>query len=136
MSKFSRLIRSLLILSSLLVVLPSSVFAQGYGKISGTVTDPSGAAVPNASIVATRLATGDKSLMSSNGEGEFVFPALPPAEYSINVTANGFAGFLQQNVVLQADQSINLNIPLKVGSSGETVSVSAAPPQVDVSTGT
>lgn len=136
MSTLPRSLRTVFVVLILLLALPLSLRAQGYGRISGTVTDTSGAAVPDASITATRLSNGEKSMMTANGEGEFVFPSLPPAEYSINVTATGFANFLQQSLVLQADQSVTLNVVLKVGSNGETVSVDAAPPQVDVSTGT
>jgi hypothetical protein len=71
-------------------------FGQGLARISGTVTDPTGAAVPGATVVATRLATGEKNTVTSNGEGGYVFPSLAPAEYSVEVTANGFAGSLQK----------------------------------------
>lgn len=111
-------------------------FGQGLARISGTVTDPTGAAVPGATVVATRLATGEKNTVTSNGEGGYVFPSLAPAEYSVEVTANGFAGSLQKSVVLQADQAVTVNVTLNVGSSAQTVNVDAAPPQVDTTTGT
>src|SRR5882757_2885233 len=96
---------------------------QGLARISGTVTDSTGAAIPEATVIATRIATGDKSTVSSNGSGDFVFPSLPPAEYSVSVTANGFAGFVQRGVALQADQAITVNVKLNVGSSTETINV-------------
>ena len=111
-------------------------FGQGLARISGTLTDPTGAAVPGTTVVATRSATGEKNTVTSNGEGGYVFPSLAPAEYSVEVTANGFAGSLQKSVVLQADQAVTVNVTLNVGSSAQTVNVDAAPPQVDTTTGT
>lgn len=136
MSTLRRIAVSLVVLCAIFLCTPGTMLAQGYGKISGTVADPTGAAIPGATVVATRLATGDKTTVTSNGEGEYVFPSLPPANYSISVTASGFANFQQQNVILQADQAVTVHITLKVGSGGETVNVDAAPPQVDLSTGT
>ncbi len=124
------------ILCAATVLLSGSGLAQGLARISGTVTDPSGAAIPNASVTATQIATGAKTVVTSNGAGEYVFPSLAPAEYSVGVTSTGFSGFLQTNVVLQADQALTVNATLKVGSSGDTISVDTAPPQVDISTGT
>ncbi len=118
-------------------ILGSSVaFGQGLARISGTVTDSTKAAIPDATVVATRISTGEKSSVTSNGEGEYVFPSLAPAEFSVGVTANGFTGFLQTGVVLQADQAITVNVTLNIGSSTQTVNVDAAPPQVDTTTGT
>jgi Carboxypeptidase regulatory-like domain/TonB-dependent Receptor Plug Domain len=109
---------------------------QGLARISGTITDSTGAAIPEATVIATRIGTGEKNIVSSSGSGDFVFPSLPPAEYSVSVTANGFAGYVQRGVALQADQAITVNVTLNVGSSTQTVSVDAAPPQVDTTTGT
>jgi Outer membrane receptor for monomeric catechols len=124
------------VLCVLCLLTPHSVFGQGLARISGTVTDSSGAAIPNATVVATRLSTGDKTTVTSNGSGEFVFPSLAPAEYSIGVTSTGFTGFLQKSVVLQADQSITVNAALTVGSDAQVINVDSAPPQVDTTTGT
>ncbi|HUZ96596.1 MAG TPA: carboxypeptidase-like regulatory domain-containing protein, partial [Edaphobacter sp.] len=124
------------VLCVLCLATPYCVFGQGLARISGTVTDSSGAAIPNATVVATRLSTGDKTTVTSNGAGEFVFPSLAPAEYSIGVTETGFTGFLQKSVVLQADQSITVNAALTVGSDAQVINVDSAPPQVDTTTGT
>lgn len=136
MNHRSKWLLGISIVLTLLCVAPRAARAQGLGHISGTVTDPSGAAVPNATVIATRISTSEKTSTTTSGSGEYVFPALPPAEYSLGVSAPGFSSFAQNNVVLQADQSVNVNATLKVGSSGEVVTVNDAPPQVDVSTGT
>lgn len=136
MKDLSKKIHWLTILCVLCLAAPYSALGQGLARISGTVTDSSGAAIPNATVVATRLSTGDKTVVTSNGAGEYVFPSLAPAEYSIGVTSAGFAGFLQRSVVLQADQSVTVNAALAVGSNAQTINVDAAPPQVDTTTGT
>jgi hypothetical protein len=131
-------------LSCLLVILASFTFfalsssqllAQGYGSVSGTVTDPSGAAIPNASVIATQVDTGRETTVTSSQNGTFVFTTLPPANYSFKVTAPGFQLY-QQNAVLQANQSLTVNPELTVGAATQTIEVSTAPPQVDTTTGT
>ncbi|MDW5267797.1 MULTISPECIES: carboxypeptidase-like regulatory domain-containing protein [Acidobacteriaceae] len=131
-----RTIQWFTVLCVLSLVTPHALFGQGLARISGTVADSSGAAIPNATVIATRLSTGDKTTITSNGAGDYVFPSLAPAEYSLGVTASGFAGFLQKSVVLQADQSITVNATLTVGSDTQTINVDSAPPQVDTTTGT
>jgi len=115
---------------------PHAVFAQGLAHIVGTVTDPSGAAVPVAQITATQSATGTTTGAISNGNGQFVFSSLPPAVYDISVSAAGFATFVQKGITLQADQSITVNATLRVGGISDTVVVTADAPQVDTTTGT
>jgi hypothetical protein len=114
----------------------TSLHAQGYGTISGTVTDPSGAVVTGATVVATQVQTGTRTTTDTGRDGRFVFPSLLPAGYTLSVTAAGFESYAQKGIVLEADQALTINISLKVGSSTATVSVSADAPQVDVTTGT
>ncbi|WP_213807022.1 carboxypeptidase regulatory-like domain-containing protein [Granulicella sp. dw_53] len=132
----SKLIHLSALLCAVVFLLPLYGFAQGLARISGTVTDPTGATVPNATVVASQVATGAKTSVTANGDGAYVFPSLVPGEYSIDVTSTGFSRFLQTNVTLQADQALTVNVILKIGSSTETVNVDSAPPQVDTTTGT
>ena len=110
--------------------------AQGFGTVVGTVTDPSSAAVPGATITATQEATGRTTIVNSNAQGAFVFPTLSPASYVISVSATGFEKTEQKGVLLQADQSITVNLKLNIGTATQTVEVSSTPPSVDTSTGT
>ncbi len=110
--------------------------AQGYARISGTIADPTAAAVPNAHVVATRVNTNEQTAVESGGDGSYVFPSLSPAEYSITVSAPGFSNYVQRNIILLADQALTVNVSLQVGGTTQTVDVSAAPPQVDTTTGT
>ncbi len=110
--------------------------AQGLGRIVGTVTDASGAAVPAAQITVTQTATGATTSAKSDGSGGYVFPSLPPAAYSLQVSAQGFTNYVQKGIVLQADAAATVNIVLKVGAASETVTVTSNAAQVDTSTAT
>jgi hypothetical protein len=110
--------------------------AQGYAKIVGTVTDPSGAVVPSATITALQVQNGVVTTVKSGADGGFVFPSLLPSTYTISASAKGFENYKQTDIVLQADQSLTVNFKLLVGSSAETVSVIGDAPQVDTTTGT
>ncbi len=126
---------SSLALLVLLVLSAPSLLAQGYGSVSGTVTDPSGAAIPNATITATQVDTGHQTVVTATSSGAFVFTTLPPAQYSFKVNAPGFELY-QQTALLQANQALTLNPRLAIGATTQTVEVSTAPPQIDTTTGT
>jgi hypothetical protein len=114
----------------------TSLHAQGYGTISGTVTDPSGAVVTGATVVATQVQTGATTTTDTGKDGRFVFPTLLPSGYSLSVAAAGFESYAQKGIVLEADQALTVNVTLKVGAQTQTVNVSAEAVQVDTTTGT
>lgn len=124
------------VLALLSILLPARLAAQGFGSIQGTVADTTGAVVPGAKVTATQVDTGRQVTASSSQSGNFVFPTLPPAGYSVAVTAQGFQSYQQKGIVLEANQALTVNITLQVGAAAETVSVSSTPPQVDTTTGT
>ena len=113
-----------------------SLFAQGYGSIGGTVTDPSGAPVASATVKAIQTQTGREMSVASGTNGDFVFTTLLPSVYSLSVTAKGFQTYSQTDIVLQADQKLTANVKLVLGSTNETITVTAELPQVDTTTGT
>jgi hypothetical protein len=116
---------------------PMRLAAQGYGSIVGTVTDTTGAAVAGATVTATQTDTGRQTVVKSGQTGAFVFPTLSPSGYSLAVASSkGFEAYQQTGIVLQADQTVTVNVKLAVGATTETVEVTAAVPQVDTTTGT
>jgi len=126
-----------MVLCLMLVALcATSAVAQGFGSISGTVTDPTGAVIAQATVTAIQTSTGRETTTVSGKDGNYVFPTLLPSGYSLKVTANGFQTYTQSGIVLQANQSLSVHVALAVGSGSETVSVSADAPQVDTTTGT
>lgn len=114
----------------------AGLHAQGYGTISGAVTDQTGALVPSATVTATQTATGRATIVNTGKDGLYVFPSLLPAEYSVSVTATGFETYTQMGIVLQANQAITVNVSVRVGAAAQTVSVTSDAPQVDTTTGT
>jgi hypothetical protein len=115
---------------------PSGILAQGYGSISGTITDSSGAVIPGAVVTATQAGTGIAVRTTTGGEGTFVIPDLSPSVYNVSASHPGFETYTENSLQLRADNALTVNIALKAGSTGETVTVNAAPAQVDTTTGT
>jgi hypothetical protein len=101
---------------------------SGKGEIKGTVKDPTGAVIPNATVTATAVATGTSTTRPSNGSGDFDISPLDAGVYSVTVVANGFEKLTQDNVQVNTLEITDYNPVLTVGSSTETVTVSAAPP--------
>jgi Carboxypeptidase regulatory-like domain len=130
----TRIISAIVMLCMCLVTV--GLHAQGYGTISGSVSDPSGAVVPSATVTATQTLSGTQMTAVTDKDGRFVFPTLLPAPYSLSVSAAGFELYKQTGIVLEADQALTVNMSLKVGAQSQTVSVSAEAPQVDTTTGT
>jgi hypothetical protein len=115
---------------------PKRLEAQGYGSIVGTVTDSTGAVVAGAKLTATQTDTGRQTIVTSGQAGGFVFPTLVPSGYSLDVTSPGFETFQQTGILLQADQTVTVNVKLAVGAAAQTVEVTSEVPQVDTTTGT
>jgi iron complex outermembrane receptor protein len=102
------------------------LFAQGNGTIAGTVLDTTGAAVSGAAVTATRVDTGRKISVVTDGSGNYAFSSLPPAHYSVKVAASGFQSFEEINLVLESGQTLHVDAKLKVGSRDETIQVEAS----------
>jgi hypothetical protein len=132
----SQLVAFAVVVSLCIAVSATGVHAQGYGTISGTVSDPTGALIAGADVIATQAQSGNVMTATTSKDGRYVFPSLLPAGYSINVSASGFEKYSQKGIVLEADQALTVNLTLKVGSQSQTVSVSADAVQVDTTTGT
>jgi Carboxypeptidase regulatory-like domain len=109
-----------------LVCFPNLCPAQAiYGNIIGTVTDNTGAVVPNATVTVTDETKGTSVTAQSNASGDFSVEHLIPDTYDIKVTASGFKAFLQTGIVVNADTSPKVDAKLEVGGESETVTVSA-----------
>jgi hypothetical protein len=120
-------IRRVLLIMLALACLFSNAFAQGLtGQISGILTDPNGAAVPNAKIEVTNEETARVVTVSSDSEGNFVVPQLLSGTYTLAVTASGFKRFEQKGIVLTANDRVAVRrIVLEVGDVNQTVTVTA-----------
>ena len=97
-----------------------------YGSIFGTVSDASGAVIPNATITVTDVAKGTVVTVTSNAAGDYSVPHLIPDTYNLKVVAKGFKPFETQGIAVQADTAPRIDPTLSVGSdTGTTVTVSA-----------
>ncbi len=122
-----------LLLVSLL--LAGCLFGQlTSGNITGTVYDPSGAAVPGAAVVAHNVATGVDVSTAATSAGDFRFENLPVGTYTIIVTATGFNKSEIGNVKVQLNQTVTTNVTLTLGRSSESVQVTEAAPPIDSTT--
>jgi hypothetical protein len=103
------------------------VLAQrDLGTITGTITDPQGAGVPNARVVIIEDATGLSYTVQTTDTGEFVRPLLKPGTYTVTVEAPGFKKAEQRGILVTAGDRIGVNLGLQVGDISQTVEVSAA----------
>jgi hypothetical protein len=109
----------------LLVTGPRAMAQAVFGQIVGTVTDPTGAAIPGATITVTDTAKGTSVTLQSNGAGEFTAEHLIPDTYTIKVAATGFKGYQQTAVQVFADTSPKVNAVLAVGGSDQVIEVNA-----------
>src|SRR5262249_16493762 len=112
------------------------VRAQGLGSITGTVTDPSGGVIAGAKIKLTEVGTGFARTTTTDSQGRYVIASLRPAQYDLNVDAQGFSPFRQPGVTLLADQTLTVNGTTQVSGKTESISVTVGDVQVDTSTPT
>ncbi len=105
--------------------------AQLYqAKIDGQVTDPSGARIPGATVIATNTNTGVQVQIQTTPDGNYVLPPINPGTYTLTVKAKGFKEYVQAGVTVSVGQELRLNFPLQLGAATQRVTVTAAPPML------
>jgi Carboxypeptidase regulatory-like domain/TonB-dependent Receptor Plug Domain len=110
-----------------LLLCVSLVQAQsaGTGAISGTVTDPSGKVIPNVTVTATSLATGQPRTAVTGAAGDYKFSLLPPGNYKLKFIASGFKTSEVPSVAVNVTETVPLDQALEVGTVNESVTVEA-----------
>ena len=99
--------------------------AVAVAELHGTVTDMSGAVIPNATVKVINADTGAIRIAMSNSDGQFNLPSLPVGPYSLKVQAVGFKNFEQTGIILQVGASAAVQAAMAVGSSSEVVEVNS-----------
>ncbi|HEV2468355.1 MAG TPA: carboxypeptidase regulatory-like domain-containing protein [Candidatus Sulfotelmatobacter sp.] len=127
------ILRSLLLVTTL-VLLGTFCFAQ-EATIVGTVLDPSGAAVPNATITITNTDTGITRTITTSTDGGYVVPDLRIGRYLVKAVATGFKSGEQKDLILQVGDRLRVDFSLQVGSTQETITVEANAARVQTDTG-
>jgi len=102
-----------------------------YARIHGTVTDSSGAVVPDVAVVAFNTGTGQVRTVTSDANGNFEFIQLPIGTYKVSASKNGFKKHERNGITLVLDQNYALPIQMEVGTTAETITVEANPVQVE-----
>ncbi|MDE1177516.1 MAG: TonB-dependent receptor [Edaphobacter sp.] len=128
-----------LIAFPLMILLLSATFSFGQlttSDILGTVTDSSGAELPNATVTLRNLGTNNIRTTKTNGSGDFSFNLLPPGHYSVRVEANGFKTATTESLSVEAGDRARADTRLTIGASTETISVEAQTPLLQADSAT
>src|SRR5262245_7640157 len=111
---------------------PTSGQTSANGSVRGYVKDSTGAALPGTTITASSPATPPVSTVA-DGEGHYRLLDLPPGEYELTVTLQGFARFVRPGVVVRAGLNLAVDVEMAVGGRDETITVQADPPMLESS---
>jgi hypothetical protein len=117
-------LRFLVVLLVALIGFSASTFAQ-QATIVGTVTDPSGAVVPNVAVTLTNIDTGQTKTIPTNDAGQYVAVDLQIGHYDVKATAAGFKAAEQKSIVLTIGDRIRVDFQMQMGAAQETVTVEA-----------
>jgi hypothetical protein len=129
MKRISWFVLTLLLLS---YITATPLLAQEMrATLSGTVTDPSGASVPNATVTLLNIKTNVSASAKSNSDGQYRFLFIDPGSYTLSADAEGFSRYLESNIILTVSQASTVDIKMTVGSASQTVSVTAEQPLLE-----
>ncbi|MGH9451788.1 MAG: carboxypeptidase regulatory-like domain-containing protein, partial [Terriglobia bacterium] len=121
-------IRSTGFVIALAAAFSAVAWGQATTSLRGTVTDPSGAVIPGASVTLTNAATNLSRATETEANGEYYYAAVLPGAYNLTVGARGFHTFVQKGLQLFVNLPATANVRLQVGAVSQTVEVTSAPP--------
>src|ERR1700678_1771287 len=122
---------------AILLLFTSAALAQlTTADILGTVTDQTGASVPNARVTLTNLGTNDQRTVQSSGSGDYTFTLLPIGHYSISVKSSGFQESITKDLAVEAGDRARADVHLQVGSASAVVEVTATTPLLQADSAT
>lgn len=114
----------LFVVMSFLIALPLT--GQTLGEITGRISDPSGAGVPDAALTLTSTTTNAVRQTKTTTDGDYTFPLVPPGIYRVKAEHPGFKVVTNNNVEVQVQQTVRLDLALQVGEVSQSVEISAA----------
>ena len=130
---FSQRITAVLVILTIAILSASQARAQVAGAtLSGTVTDPSGAAIADAKVTILNKATGVTRDANAGSGGFYSVPNLLPGDYDVTVSATGFSASKQSDVTLTVGAQQVLNVSLKIGEASQTVEVTGSAAMVQL----
>jgi hypothetical protein len=123
------------LLLALALGVPLQMYAQGTtGRLSGVVTDESGALIPGATVKITNMSTAASKSYVTNADGVYEFPFLPLGRYEVEVRKSGFSAFVQTGVEITGAVPVELSVKLEIGKVSETVEVRDTTPMLQTGT--
>src|SRR5580704_15501501 len=109
---------------ALLLLTSVPLFSQGSeGRISGTVTDQSGAAIPGAKVSVIDVQRNDARTLTTDSTGAYAAPNLIPGTYTVHVEFQGFKNADRRDILLEVAQDLRVDVPMQTGDQTETVTV-------------
>src|SRR5580700_5453043 len=123
-------------LLTLLCSLPLGAQSTYTGKLSGEVTDPSGAVIAGAKVTLTDQATSEETSVTTDSKGVYVLTGLRPATYTILVEAPDLGSLERKDIVLAVSQEANLNFTLSPSSVSSSITVTEQAPLLDTGNAT
>jgi hypothetical protein len=114
-----------------LALLGPALWASDGGSLLGTITDPSGKAIPGAKLTATETATALNQTTTTDGRGFYVFQNLPVGRYDLEVNADGFNPLRRMGIAVDVDSKVVVDASLAIGAKNETVTVSESAARVE-----
>src|SRR5208282_1081923 len=131
----ARVVLLAVMLTTLLVCSPA--FSQvNFGRILGSVTDPSGSAVAGATVTVTNVGTNVSRTLIADSAGAYVAAALVPGTYTVRAEAKGFRTVEHQGVLVEVGTDVRVDVALAIGATTQTVTVTEAVPLVDLNSAT
>ncbi len=124
-------VRALTMLCALLLLSLPVLGQESAGSLSGTVTDPTGAVVPDVTVTVTNNATRRVLSTRTGGDGTYRAQDLDPGRYSVAFEKTGFARYEVPDVIVLVGRTLTVNASMQVGSVTQTVQVTEAPPLID-----
>jgi hypothetical protein len=115
-------------LATAVVLFAWAAFGQTGGTITGVISDPAGAVVPNAPVEARNSATGVVTPIATSATGNYTFGDLPAGAYEIGVAVPGFKKYTQTGITVQQLQTTRIDVTLVVGSATEAITVNDVAP--------
>ncbi len=128
--RFRTLVVRAVVLTFTLIASVSAI-AQTTGRITGQVSDPTGALVSDAKVTVVNEATGASRTAETSKGGDFVLPEIPVGTYRLEFEARGFKKAIRRNVLLQLNQVVTVNQVMELGATQEVVDVTSEAPLVD-----
>ena len=120
---------ALLLVALIWATMPVVVRGQNiHGKISGTVSDSSGASIGQATLTLTNLDTNTKTQLKTDASGSYSFVNIVPGRYRIQADASGFKKFVREPILVEVESGLKIDITLPVGTASETIEVTGETP--------